>query len=398
MKRLRSILPVLLLFLTAAAGAFASETPLRISVLYFENTGSVEELTWLEKGLADMLLTDLALSEDINAIERTELQKVLDEQSFSLSGLTDDSQSIEIGRLLSAELLLTGSFIEAGGRLRIDGRLLNTETGAVSTAVKAEGSRDSIFELEAELARSIFKGLEIETPEELEIKSPSKLSAVVSYYKGLNLFDSGRYSEAVEYYRQAALEDPEYGKPRAGLEEAYRFLKDFQKMRYQREINKLLTKADVLRARLNREPWLTYADFLMKAYAEGNTDNEKLNVRAAALGLFSGETPATCAWNLQTTLYEIADLAIEYFEDQELADYSNKEIVAISRQARELWSDDPFLPELIYQELLVIYYEEKYEASLVLCEELMINYPDYRMMWAVEEFYEESLIELENRE
>ncbi|HAK46804.1 MAG TPA: hypothetical protein DCO79_12915, partial [Spirochaeta sp.] len=72
--------------------------------------------------------------------------------------------------------------------------------------------------------------------------------------------------------------------------------------------------------------------------------------------------------------------------------------VSIAQQAREKWPDDPFLPELIYQELLVVYFEAEYETSLVLCEELMINYPDYRMMWAVEDFYEDSLIELEGSE
>ncbi len=28
---------------------------------------------------------------------------------------------------------------------------------------------------------------------------------------------------------------------------------------------------------------------------------------------------------------------------------------------------------------------------MALCEELMLNYPDYRMMWAVEDFYKEAL-------
>ena len=387
---------ILLTIFTILTSASLAADPLRISVLYFDNTGGSESLGWLEKGLADMLLTDLSLSEEIKAVEREQLEKILAEQRFSLSGMADEDQGIEIGRLLSAELLLTGSFIEAGGRLRIDGKLIDTETGSIRAAVKSEGSPADIFSMEKELALEIFRTLEIEAPEGIDSSKSSSIDAAQSYYTGLNLFDQGKYSEAVEYYQKAATEDPEYGKPRAGLEESYKFLKDFRKMRYQREINSLLAKADILRGRLKREPWMTYADFLMQAYSKGITDNEELNRRAEELGLFSGETPAVCAWNLQTTLYETASLAIEYFQDEQLAGYSYNEISRISREARKNWAKDPFLPELIYQELLVTYQAGKYEASMVLCEELMINYPDYRMMWAIEDFYENSIAALES--
>ncbi len=384
----------LFLFMTAvsvisAAGLTAE--PLRISVLYFHNTAESEPLNWLEKGLADMLLTDLSLSKDIMGIEREQLEKIIAEQKFSLSGVTDDNQSIEIGKLLAAEILLTGSFVESGGLLRIDCKLLDTETGELRGAVKTEGSISGVFSLESEIAIGVFSALGFEIPEGLESSKSASVTAAESYYRGLDLFDMGEYDRAVEYYRQAALEDPQYEKPRAGLEESYKFLKDFRKMRYQREINKLLADAEILRSRLDTEPWLTYAEFIMNAYRSGTTDNEELTRQAEALGLFSGENPATCAWNLQNILQETADLSLEYFNDEELADYAYREIVSIARDARTRYKDDAFLPELIYQELLVTFYRDKWEESLVLCEELMLNYPEYRMMWAVEDFYESSL-------
>jgi TolB-like protein len=387
----------LFLFLTALI--FLSVTglsaeALRVSVLYFNNTSGSEPLDWLEKGLADMLLTDLALSKDIKGIEREDLEKVLNEQKFSLSGITDESRQLEIGRLLSAELILTGSFIEASGRLRIDGKVLDAETGELRAAVKTDGTLASIFEMEAEIAEAVFKALGLELPAGITKSKSGSLSAVESYYKGLALFDKGEYDKAVEYYRKAAVDDPEYGKPRAGLEESYKFLKDFRKMRYQREINKLVSDAAVLRNRLKTEPWLSYGDFILQAYSQGITDNAELTKQAEGMGLFSGETPATCAWNLQNILLETADLAIEYFEDEVLADYSKSEIVKIAREGRKKYSGDAFLPELIYQELLVAYYNSEYEHVLVLCEELMLGYPEYRMMWAVEDFYEDALEEL----
>ena len=392
MKLKKSAYVILSLLLLSAAALTAE--PLRISVLYFGNTAGSPELEWLEKGMTDMLLTDLSLSDAVNTIEREELEKIIAEQKFSNSGLTDDSTQIELGKMLAAELILTGSFIEAGGIIRIDTKLLDSETGSLRTAVKAEGPLQNIFEIETEIVKNIFKGLELEVPEGVEGSKASSVAAAESYYRGMLLFDNREYLKAVEYYKQAALTDPQYEKPRAGLEESYKFLKDFRKMRYQREINDLLAEAEVLRKRLAADEWVTYSEFLMDAYRQGITDNGQLNSTAEALGLFSGETPATCAWNLQNILQQTANLSIEYFEDHELADFAYSEIVNIAGDARAKYADDAFLPEIIYQELLVTYYSERWEESMVLCEELMLGYPEYRMMWAVEDFYENSIEEL----
>ena len=394
-----SIFLVAIILLSTAASVLADNQPprrepLRISVLYFENTAGADKFDWLEKGLADMLLTDLALSEEVTGIEREELEKVLSEQKFSLSGITDDDRSIEIGKLLAAELLLTGSFVESGGRLRIDSKLLDTETGELRAAVKAEGGSADVFGLETEIARGIFTALELKIPAGIETNKSTSITAAESYYRGLQLFDSGEYNRAIEYYRMAAVEDPEYSKPRAGLEESYKFLKDFRRLRYQREINKLISDAEILRRRLDTAPWLTYADFIMESYSTGITDNAVLTKQAEELGLFSGETPAVCAWNLQNILQQTADLSIEYFDDKELARFARSEIVSIARDARSRYVEDVFLPELIYQELLVTYYQDRWKESLAICEELMLNYPEYRMMWAVEDFYEGALEEL----
>ena len=384
------ILLFILLLLSRAVASYSD--PLRISVLYFSNTGEDPDLEWMQKGLADMLLTDLSISDGIDAVEREELEKIIKEQKFSVSGMAAEDQSIEIGRLLSAELLVTGSFIESGGSLRIDCKLLETETGRLKAAVKAQGRTDEIFALEQRLALGLFEGLSLEPPEDLNPEA--KADAAEAYYRGLLSFDRGEYEKAIEFYKAAAAADPGYGKPREGLEASYRFLRDFRKMRMQRELNDLLAKASVLRARLSREPWTTYADFVTESYRNGITDSEQLNRRAGELGLFSGDSPAVCAWNLQTTLMEIASSASENFDDKELADWSYNEIIGIAGNARSDFAEDPFLPELIYQQLLVLYYRENYGQVMAVCEELMLSFPDYRMMWAVEDFYERALGEI----
>ena len=272
---------------------------------------------------------------------------------------------------------------------------MDTETGELRTAARAEGAAGDVLDMEAELAEALFNGLGIDIPEKISSSRSASAAAAEAYYRGLVLFDSGEYEKAAEYYRRAAIEDPDYSKPREGLEASYRFLKDFRRMRQQREINKLLAEADVLRNRLQADEWISYGDFIMEAYRSGNTDNEALTRQAEEMGLLSGDTPAICTWNLQNKLFELANLSVEYFDDRELSGHAKKEIINLAVEARDRYSGDAFLPEIIYQELLAVYYEGAWEYSLALCEELMINYPEYRMMWAVEEFYEESLNNLE---
>ena len=55
---------VLLLVLCAlsVSAQTATREPVRLSVLYFSDNSGSGGMGWLEKGIADMLLTDLALS------------------------------------------------------------------------------------------------------------------------------------------------------------------------------------------------------------------------------------------------------------------------------------------------------------------------------------------------
>lgn len=108
-----------------------------------------------------------------------------------------------------------------------------------------------------------------------------------------------------------------------------------------------------------------------------------------------GETPAILVWNMQSTMFDIADYSEEYFEDFETANLMYQKIAEAGINGREVFANDPFLPELIYQELLSYSYTYEYEEMKVTCEELMLNWPDYRMMWAIEDFYEEALENLE---
>lgn len=136
----------------------------RIAVIDFEDRSG-----WghnIGSGLADMLVTDLVKSKKFMVIEREELSRVLEEQGLGMSGAVTPQSAAQVGKLLGVELIVTGSVSEFGekksglggsvGKLGIGGkftkrkaravvdvRLVNTTTGEIILAEKAEGEDGS---------------------------------------------------------------------------------------------------------------------------------------------------------------------------------------------------------------------------------------------------------------
>ncbi len=148
----KTVLIYIILFLTPFfLHSEVHEKPVQLSVLYFSNNSSTDELKWLEKGIADMLTTDLSYSDGIITIEREKLEEIISEQKLNLSGLIDDNEKIEVGKLLKADYLITGSFLAVNNLIRYDFKILNTETGEIHSAGKAEGSIATLLRMKLKL-------------------------------------------------------------------------------------------------------------------------------------------------------------------------------------------------------------------------------------------------------
>lgn len=83
--------------------------------------------------------TALVGSGQFNVVERYKLSTVLDEIKLSQSGMVDSRTAKKAGKLLGADLLLTGTLIQVGNNWNANLRLINTETGLIVTAINREG-------------------------------------------------------------------------------------------------------------------------------------------------------------------------------------------------------------------------------------------------------------------
>ncbi len=396
MKKLqqRAYAPLLALAFAALAPAITfAGSPATLSVLYFEDRAPSEDRAWLSKGLADMLATDLAATGGIRLVERERLELLLKEQELALSGLLDAANAPSIGAFLNAEALCYGAFILSGDELRVDARVASAETGLILAAASASGPLDELNAIERRLMLALAAGLGLETGAEAALVPTRALS---SYYRGLDLMDKGRYADAVAFFGESVRAAPFFLKPGRSLEEAYKFLKDFRRQRYRREMNALAEDIAALAERVSAPVFYSFGDAIQNPKAFGFADANAVSTFYGKRPLvMNGDTPVQAVWNLQNALSELANKALEYFEDEGLADRCREEILLWAATARKAYPDDPFLPEVLYQTAFVYRYRGLWAELRALCEELMTLWPDYRMMWAVEDMYEDALEQLE---
>jgi TolB-like protein len=384
---------IFLLIIISFTPVYAAEN---ISVLYFSNTAKNKDFDWLSKGLTDMLITDLSTVKELNVVERENLEKVIKEKEFSMTGITADDKALQVGKILNAGKLIYGSFIVTKGIIRIDAKTVNTTSGAVAGSVSVSGNPDTVLDLERELSAELLGVFKIQAPE--LSGQGSNLNAVRNYYTGLILFDNGDYSSALKLFKDAAVLDPSYLKPKKGIEDSYKFLKDFKKMRQQREMNALSEQISILKTRLSSKKFYSYANALANPKDFGFKDSDEVNALFQARpGTFAGDTPVEALWELQNLYRELGDLAEENFEDINFQKSCYREISNITALAKKQYPKDPFLPEVIYGELFTLQLFEEWDKLKQACELIMTQYPDFRMNWAVEDFYERTLKKLEGK-
>ncbi len=84
-------------------------------------TGKSTELLEL---LNEMAVVEITKVDTLKLVERDKLNAVLEEQEFALSDIVDTSKAIEIGKLLTAQYIVTGSVIEMSNSVVIFGRII----------------------------------------------------------------------------------------------------------------------------------------------------------------------------------------------------------------------------------------------------------------------------------
>ena len=109
----------------------AGDKPL-IAVFAFED--DADEETGIGANVSEMLITGLIQTEKFQVVERSQLDKILEEQALGQSGFLDQETAAQVGTLIGVDAVVVGNVGLLKTQIEIDGRLVQPENGKVLSA------------------------------------------------------------------------------------------------------------------------------------------------------------------------------------------------------------------------------------------------------------------------
>lgn len=180
---------ITLLFIFVAV-ALASNS--NVAVRDFEglNVDTVDALIITER-----FRTELVTTGSFNVLERKQVNSILEEQGFILSGCVDNSCNVEVGQLLGVEYIIVGTIGKIEGTYTVTLRLVNISSGKIQNTVTGDCAgplSDVLMNTTKELAEKLV--LQVQNAEygTLNIKSEPTGSQVYlnDIYVGKTPFSS----------------------------------------------------------------------------------------------------------------------------------------------------------------------------------------------------------------
>jgi TolB-like protein/Flp pilus assembly protein TadD/class 3 adenylate cyclase len=230
--RLKSAVVVVLLLIAVlgvgfwmlrrSQGKFESQAALipskSLAVLPFENLSRDPDNAYFADGIQDEILTRLSKIADLKVISHTSTQHYK----------SAPKNLPEIAKQLGVAHILEGSVQKSGDSVRVNVQLIKAANDSHLWADTYDRRLTDIFSVESEVAKAIADTLKAKltgAEEQLIAARPtSDLTAYELYLKGRVLWGKrggDNIRQAIAFYEQAIVRDPNYAPAYAGLAEAY---------------------------------------------------------------------------------------------------------------------------------------------------------------------------------
>lgn len=216
-------LPVVLTFLAVVAGAgpllAQDEAPEKsvVAVVRFDNNTGDEQYEHLGRALSSMMISDLSvLDEKIQLVERERLEELLAELDLQQSAYVDPNSAQSLGMIVGAQYVVAGAFVTVEPIMRLDTRIARVETSEIVTTAEVTGERETLFDLQQQLADQLVEGLDLVLTEEererlraqQEANRIDDLQTFVAFSEALCLLDYGAYADALDVIQEVQLRAP----------------------------------------------------------------------------------------------------------------------------------------------------------------------------------------------
>ncbi len=198
-----------------AASASRAEHPV-IAVLPLKNLSDEPDSDYFVDGLTDEIIRNLAVVQGLQVRSRT--------SSFAFKGRPRNLR--EVAGQLGANLVVEGSVLRAGNRLRVNVQLVQVEGDTPLWTDRFDRELNDVFSIQDEISRAIVGKLRL-TLGRGQRRDGTNLDAYDLYLKARALVDRRgipNARKAAELFQRAIAIDPGFAPAHAGLANAYAFM------------------------------------------------------------------------------------------------------------------------------------------------------------------------------
>ncbi|MEX2088428.1 MAG: protein kinase, partial [Bacteroidota bacterium] len=201
----------------------AVEPGVNVAVIQFDNYTGDAALYWMTRGIADMVITDLSQSRYLSVVPLDRITNLIPASQTE----STESWKFEAARQASANILVTGSVMKAGDRLRVLTKVFDLRSGQTLSSEHVEGSgSEQFFQIADEIARRVRLVLEIEATapgEKNEIVQARTHSAEAykEYTLGGAFIEKQYYEDAIRHLQRAVELDSTFARAHNSLSHVY---------------------------------------------------------------------------------------------------------------------------------------------------------------------------------
>jgi tetratricopeptide (TPR) repeat protein/DNA-binding winged helix-turn-helix (wHTH) protein len=248
-----------------AGGAETTGAPRRttVAVMFFDKRNGGTDVDWLREGLSDMLITQLSRSNSLSVVSREQLAALLKRRDLDSTRTIPIAQQLEIARQAKATRLITGTYVQLGGKIRIDAQLHDVSDGKVLGGESIVGGPDELLTRIDNFSSALASRLAVPDghPVHLAEAMTDNLEAYRLYSLGVERAQGLHNQEAIALFDQALALDPDFAMAHARIGYAYG-VTDIQTERAKPYLDRALQLRDRLgeKDRLNVEAWRAIVD------------------------------------------------------------------------------------------------------------------------------------------
>jgi tetratricopeptide (TPR) repeat protein/DNA-binding winged helix-turn-helix (wHTH) protein len=193
-----------------------------IAVMYFDNQSGDQDLEWLREGLADMVITGLSRSKNLNVLSRQQLYVLVQQSGYRPAEAIRLEEAIGLGQKSHAEVIALGSFARLGTKLRIEVNLHNADSGQsiASEGIVADTPESILTQvdlLSVKLARHLGASSASQQSGKLDDVMTSNLEAYRFYSLAVEKAQGLHNADAILLLEKAVALDPEFAMAHARI-------------------------------------------------------------------------------------------------------------------------------------------------------------------------------------